>query len=132
MNDTHAAGTAVAPRVDDLLMFLAWSLILAFASTIEDDATVERERVNETFAVDFGALHTRNVTGSDMIVVECSDGNKTEERDFKKAYCSETTIFEVLEYSLIVTRLVVGRDLIRENPTEPDQCMTCQLSNPCK
>jgi hypothetical protein len=85
MNNTHVAGTAVAPRVDDLLMFLAWSLILAFASTIEDDATVERERVNETFAVDFGALQTRNVTGSDMIVVECNDGNKTEEKGFEKA-----------------------------------------------
>jgi hypothetical protein len=44
---------------------------------MEDDATVERGRVNETFAVDFGALHTRNVTGNDMIVVEYNDENKT-------------------------------------------------------
>lgn len=96
MKDTHAEGTAVALRIDDLLMFLA-SLILAFASTIEDDATVERERENETFAVDFGALHTRKVTGSDMIVVEYNDGSKTEKRKRCFEIALKQTIFEVLK-----------------------------------
>jgi len=34
---------------------------------------VERERVYEILAGDFGALHVRNFRGNDMIVVECGD-----------------------------------------------------------
>lgn len=81
MNNTHAAGMAVASRADVLLMFLAWSLTLAFASMIED---VERERAKETFAGDFGALHARNFIWSDMIVVECNDGAERKRKKKKK------------------------------------------------
>jgi len=64
IKNTDVAGTAVASRADVLLMFLAWAVTLAFASTIED---VERERVKETTAGDFGVLHARNLRESDIL-----------------------------------------------------------------
>lgn len=66
-------GAGVAPLGVDLLMLLAWSLTLDLASTIDEDETVDLERVKHT--ADFGALLARRVAGKDMIVGSSDEAN---------------------------------------------------------
>ena len=49
----YTAGAGVAPLGDDLLRFLACSLTLDLASTIEDEEIVDFERVKHAVVADF-------------------------------------------------------------------------------
>lgn len=49
----YTAGAGIAPLGDDLLKFLAWSLTLALASTMEDEEIVDFERVKHAIVAGF-------------------------------------------------------------------------------
>lgn len=64
----RAVGAGMAPRADVLLICRARSLILAFASMI-DDEVVDFERIKQRLTADFGALRARRTVGNNIVTV---------------------------------------------------------------